>query len=160
VGNNEAAVDEAGAPLVWDQRGNGDPRFVAGVTDIGAFENQGVAWLVVDTEEDSVARACTRGHRSDCSLRGAMTIANAMGKEATIRFDPGVFAERGSITVGLPLPALTVAATLNGDDAGGVELRVDGDFDPFLCSAGGKLMVKGVVGPDGVPWAGCDGSGQ
>ncbi len=49
MGDNGAAVDEHGEPLRWDQRGNGDPRFVAGITDVGAFERQAFALLVVDT---------------------------------------------------------------------------------------------------------------
>ena len=38
----EYARSHEGRPLVWDQRGNGDPRFVGGITDIGAFERVGL----------------------------------------------------------------------------------------------------------------------
>ncbi|TVP86264.1 MAG: hypothetical protein EA347_09250, partial [Thioalkalivibrio sp.] len=41
MGSNAAALNARGETLRWDQRGNGDPRFASGFTDIGAFERQG-----------------------------------------------------------------------------------------------------------------------
>ncbi|MEH6466268.1 MAG: right-handed parallel beta-helix repeat-containing protein, partial [Porticoccus sp.] len=67
-GNNELAVNEHGEKLIWDQRGNGDPRYVLGFTDIGAFELQPILHpLIVDTLEDVDYRTCSVVS-NDCSL--------------------------------------------------------------------------------------------
>ncbi len=116
LGDNAAALDENGVTLRWDQRGNGDPRIVSGITDIGAFEHQGLPDLVVDTLEDSDLRGCTRAGRGDCSLRGAITLANALGKKQTITFDPVIISAQRTLVLERPLPAITTDLTLDGPE--------------------------------------------
>lgn len=140
-GANALALDVNGSPLQWDQRGNGDPRRVGGIADIGAFEVQAVPDLIVDTVEDVDLRGC-RATRPDCSLRGAITLANAMGKPATISFDPVTFARATSLEIAGPLPRIAVELTLDGTTVGSVrldvsELYVDAD-------AGGTLELHNV----------------
>jgi len=139
LGDNASAVDEHGEPLVWDQRGNGDPRFVGGITDIGAFEHQMLPRLTVDTAQDSGARACTRAGAADCSLRGAITLANAMGKPASIAFDANVFADAVPIMLTEPLPTVAVDLTIDGASAGGIRLQHAGAF-PALTYAPGVAV--------------------
>lgn len=158
LGNNAAAVNQDGEPLVWDQRGNGDPRFVAGITDIGAFEQQRNAWLVVDTADDTGARACTRHGVPDCSLRGAIMLANASGNKAHIRFDAGVFGEGASLYLHDPLPDIAVEVTLDGGEAAGISIESGGDFPVFTCSPGGVLKIIGIKGPGGAAIPGCEGN--
>ena len=150
LGDNAAAVDENGLPLVWDQRGNGDPRFVAGYTDIGAFEHQGFPHLTVDTIEDVVLRACTRAAAGDCPLRAAIELANAAGAPQTISFDPGVFAAPTFVTVGRPLPTITSDITLDATGSGGVTLAPGGDFHLFEEPPGEELHLIGVTLPEQV----------
>jgi predicted outer membrane repeat protein len=131
LGDNDSAVDENGEPLVWDQRGNGDPRFVGGFTDIGAFEHQKFPMLVVDTPEDSEIRACTQAGDADCSLRGAITLANAIGKPAHIRFDRSVFAEAEALRLSSPLPAIAVEATVDASSRSGIRIDTQSEFPVF-----------------------------
>jgi hypothetical protein len=149
-GENGEAVDHEGRPLVWDQRGNGDPRFVSGITDIGAFEHQRHAWFEVDTLEDSGARSCTRIRMADCSLRGAITLANADGKAVVIRFDEGVFGEdEALIALREPLPVIRVDMTIDGISAGGVGITAAGDAPLFRCLPGIRLETPGVNAASG-----------
>ena len=103
-GDNASALDEFGAPLVWDQRGNGDPRFVAGITDIGAFEVQAFPRLVVDTLEDGGPQGCS-GMRGDCPLRAAIRLAGLDGKDLPVTFDPAVFTDGAELMLIRPLEA-------------------------------------------------------
>lgn len=124
MGNNAAAVDEYGELLAWDQRGNGDPRFVAGFADIGAFEVQAFPVLRVNTAEDNEMRACTGGETADCSLRGAITLANAMGKPAMISFSPQTFAtSKTTIHLTHPLPEAEVELTFDARKTSGVTVQ-------------------------------------
>jgi predicted outer membrane repeat protein len=142
LGDNASAVDEDGEPLRWDQRGNGDPRFVAGITDIGAFEVQAFPKLVVDTVEDTDLRGC-RGGRPDCSLRGAIALANATPKADVIRFDTKVFSEPRTITPTQPLPEVTADLTLDARGTGGVTLR--GKFTVLRAAPDARLTLYEVV---------------
>nr|WP_294867517.1 right-handed parallel beta-helix repeat-containing protein [uncultured Pseudogulbenkiania sp.] len=138
MADNEAAQDEHGVPLDWDQRGNGDPRIVAGYADIGAFEVQAYPLLRVNSAADDGQRACS-GVPGDCTLRGAIELANAMGKAAVIRFDPAVFATPSSITLRRPLPEVTVDLTLDAPDNAAV--NVAGPFTIVRTRATGKLTL-------------------
>jgi hypothetical protein len=140
MGDNAAAVDERGEPLAWDQRGNGDPRFVAGVTDIGAFEVQAFPVLRVNMVEDSEMRSCTGTGVADCSLRGAITLANMMGKPAVISFDPKIFSTPRTITLTHPLPDVGVELILDAQKTGGVIVR----GEPFVLrtTSSGKLTLR------------------
>ena len=120
-----------GDRLIWDQRGSGDPRFVAGFTDLGAFEHQRHPYLVVDTLEDK--RLCERARRSgvaDCPLRGAIEIANTRPEPDVITFDPP-----GVRRIAHPAPDPTAAG---GErclslwmlrETGGVTITMGGHFD-------------------------------
>jgi hypothetical protein len=135
-------VDEYGKPLKWDQRGNGDPRFAAGITDIGAFEQQAVTLIRVDTVEDGDLRGCTRSG-GDCSLRGAITLANASPKPQVISFDRKVFADPRTLTPTYPLPEVTVDLTLDASGTGGLTLR--GAFAVLRASPHARLILREVA---------------
>lgn len=141
LGDNAAAVDEHGKPLVWDQRGNGDPRFVAGITDLGAFEVQAFPVLRVNTVDDTELRACT-GVGADCSLRGAITLANAMRKRAVITFDPKLFAVPRTLVLSRPLPEVTIDLTIDARGRG--EVTVRGEVVGLQSAPEGKLTLHGV----------------
>jgi predicted outer membrane repeat protein len=130
MGDNASAVDETGQPLRWDQRGNGDPRFVGGITDIGAFERQALPVLIVDTVADVELRVCTRG-AADCSLRGAITLANATEKADVITFDPKVFGVPRTIALTRPLPDLTTDMTIDAGNTAGVTIKGISQFKVF-----------------------------
>jgi CSLREA domain-containing protein len=147
LGDNAAAVDEHGTPLVWDQRGNGDPRFVAGLTDLGAFEVQAFPVLRVNTVEDTDRRACTGGGAADCSLRGAITLANAMRKRAVITFDPTLFAVPRTIVLTRPLPTVAIDLTLDARGRGAVTVR--GDFVGFQTTSDARLTLHGIQREEG-----------
>jgi hypothetical protein len=142
LGDNASALDEHGQPLRWDQRGGGDPRFVAGITDIGAFERQAFAVLVVDTLEDAALRACTRA-AGDCPLRGAIALANARGEPEVITFDSKLFAGPRTLTFERPLPEVRVDLTLDARGTGGVTLR--GRPLGLSTAPGARLSLHEVV---------------
>ncbi len=140
MGDNASALDEMNQPLRWDQRGSGDPRFVAGYTDIGAFEYQAFPELEVDVADDVELRSCTSVSRSDCSLRGALAVANAMGKAATIRFHRKVFSTPQTIRLTRELPEIKVKLVLDGRAAAGVTIA--GTFK--VSPVSGFLTLKKV----------------
>ncbi|MEQ6292126.1 choice-of-anchor Q domain-containing protein [Vogesella sp. GCM10023246] len=139
LGSNAAALDEQDQPLEWDQRGNGDPRIVAGIVDIGAFEVQAYPRLMVNTLADSPAAACS-GTRGDCSLRGALSLVEAMGKSATILFDPHIFGTPQQITLASPLPAPSVPLALDAANCAAITLR--GTGAPFARNT--QLQLRGI----------------
>ena len=154
LGDNSSAVDEHGRPLEWDQRGNGDPRVVAGFTDIGSFETQAWPSLIVNTFEDTELRACTRVGRSDCSLRGAIMLANATSRPDVITFDPGVFAEPRTITLSRPLPDLATDMTIDGSATAGVTVRAAGRFTVFNILPGANVKFLKIIWDQASPPAG------
>jgi CSLREA domain-containing protein len=142
-GDNASAVDEQGQRLPWDQRGNGDPRIVAGITDIGAFEVQAFPKLVVNTVDDTDRRGCSGPGASDCSLRGALTLANAADKPSVITFAPNVFAGPRTLVFARPLPEVTADVTLDLRGTAGVALP-----EGAVRTAGsGKLTILGATAP-------------
>jgi hypothetical protein len=143
LGDNASAVDQDGVRLKWDQRGNGDPRFVAGVTDIGAFEVQAYPDFVVDTHDDSELRACTPSGPPDCSLRGAITLANASDEPEVITFDPRLFKVPRTIVPGRPLPEIVSEVTL--DARGGAEVTLAGEFATLRAAAEGILVLHHIM---------------
>ena len=157
-GDNAAAVDHRGQPLIWDQRGNGDPRFVAGITDIGAFENQRNAWLVVDTAEDSEARGCTRALVGDCSLRGAIMLVNAAGERARIGFDSEVFDADARLDLRNPLPELAADILVDAGDGEAVVIEPVDNLPVFACRPDIEVETSGLRRPNGEVVAGCKGS--
>lgn len=142
MADNRAALDEHGQPLAWDQRGNGDPRVVAGFADVGAFEVQAFPTLTVNTPEDAALRGCSGTGGRDCSLRGAIELANAAGKPATIRFAPQAFARPAVLTLATPLPEATQDLTLDAGPAGGIVVR--GPAPVLRAARGRTLRLQGV----------------
>jgi hypothetical protein len=138
LGANAAAVDAAGNPLKWDQRGNGDPRFAGGYVDIGAFEHQSQlpSEFVVDTLVDTGLRGCTRTGIANCPLRAAVELSIAGRHMVPIHFDPGLFTESQSLQL-TTIPA-------GGDQR---QLVFDG------AGSGGITIIV----PQTVPWYGTNG---
>jgi len=144
LGDNASAVDASGERLVWDQRGPGDPRFVGGYTDIGAFEHQRLPVLRVDTVEDNGLRGCTASS-GDCPLRGAIELANAAPEPATITFDPRVFAEPRTLLLARPPPTVTQDLTLDAGGTGGVSVTWGRDASGLDTAPGVELRLLGVT---------------
>jgi hypothetical protein len=148
VGSNAAAVDEHDRPLQWDQRGNGDPRDAAGITDLGAFEVQSPTALLVDRADGVDRRACSRSPR-DCSLRGAFHLANAGRHEPAIRFATDAGLDGAVIRLPDPLPPVGVGLSIDGTDVPGLRLQLSD------CQALSRLTVRitltaiELLGPDG-----------
>ena len=138
LGDNNAAVDAAGNPLKWDQRGNGDPRFAGGYVDIGAFEHQSqlASEFIVDTLVDTGLRGCTKTGIANCPLRAAVELSIAGRHMVPIRFLPGIFTEPQV----LELTTIPVGSDLR-------ELVFDG-----VNSDGITIVV-----PQAVPWHGTNG---
>jgi len=145
LGDNAAALDEDGTRLHWDQRGNGDPRVVAGFSDIGAFETQAFPMLQVDTFEDREWRACTAAGVGDCSLRGAVMLANVSDRSRVITFDPRLFAEPRVIVLDRPLPGLAEDLSLDAGGTAGVTLRPAGLFPVFAIVPGAGVKFLKVI---------------
>lgn len=143
LGDNASALNEHGEPLRWDQRGNGDPRFVAGISDIGAFEVQASPVLMVDAVEDHELRACTKGAPGDCSLRGAITLANAIGKVQVIRFDPKIFSVPRTIRLTRPLPDVAIDLTIDATGTAGATVR--GKPIGLRTAPNARLTLHGVT---------------
>lgn len=137
-GDNASAVDADGAVLRWDQRGNGDPRNVAGIVDIGSFEVQAQTVLEVDTAEDLDLRGCTVA-RNDCSLRGAIALFNAGHDYKTIGFSAEGFSSRSHVQLLAPLPAVQRDLELQVPDGQALRIAAPG----LSLAPGAKLRVKG-----------------
>jgi predicted outer membrane repeat protein len=144
LGDNASAVDEHGQPLKWDQRGGGDPRYVAGFTDIGAFEQQAAPRLVVDTFEDNELRGCRPGGPADCSLRGAIKLAIASGKPQVITFDPRVFDVPRTIKLDQPLPDLEADITIDATGTAGLTVTSNGRFPVFKINPAASVQMIDV----------------
>lgn len=144
IGDNDSALDEHGQPLRWDQRGNGDPRYVNGFTDLGAFERQANPHLVVDTAEESILMGCTRAP-ADCPLRAAIAIANASPGYDTITFDGRVFTDEQILRLERPLPAIETDLVLDAGEVGRVGVVFEGG-EVFRVAEGVELQRIGVEG--------------
>ena len=141
-GNNQSARDAMGKPLVWDQRGNGDPRFAAGITDIGAFEIQARTVLEVDSLDGEDKRWCTQAV-DDCSLAGALHIAAASPRLSRISFLPEMF--NGPVTLELPkeLPEILHSVVLDASDVAEITISgTNGEWQKPLSD--GRLVLKNV----------------
>ena len=120
-GSNALAVDQDGSPLGFDQAGG--TRIVGGTVDMGAFERGNAPNFVVDNTTDFDLGDCAAAP-NDCSLRGAIHLANLLGGTHTISFDPSVFGTAQTITLYGDLPA--ISATLVIDGPGPSKVTVDG----------------------------------
>jgi fibronectin-binding autotransporter adhesin len=100
--------------LDYDQRGTGFNRVVpTDELDMGAIEQTATLSLQVDTTSDSNLSICTSA-ANDCSLRGAINLANIMVGADTISFDAAVFATPQTITVTGDLPSIDDSLTVLG----------------------------------------------
>lgn len=143
AGDNASAVDENGLPLRWDQRGSGDPRFVAGFTDIGAFETQAFPTLVVDTLNDDNHQACGGG-RGDCPLRAAIRLAEVNGKPDIITFDPRVFTEPTVLVLQRPLAVPSTEMVIDASHVPPITIRVNGNGRVFETPVPKTLKIRGL----------------
>jgi hypothetical protein len=148
LGDNALAVNRQGEQLTWDQRHNGDPRFAAGITDIGAFEYQRAADLTVDTTEDKVLMACTKPRRDDCPLRSALVLANAREEESTILFYERSLKPGDTIILARPLPAVMVPLIIDGSAVPDLKLAGPGKGPLLECGPGGSLTIKNLELPE------------
>jgi uncharacterized repeat protein (TIGR01451 family)/CSLREA domain-containing protein/uncharacterized repeat protein (TIGR02543 family) len=126
AGDNTLAVDESSAALNFDQRGTGYNRIVGGFVDMGAYEAQTYTYdFVVDTVSDADLEGCSTT-AIDCSLRGAINLANSLGGSHTITFDSSVFNSDKTITLtNGALPNITSDLTITGSST--VAISIDGN---------------------------------
>ncbi|MEO8391738.1 MAG: choice-of-anchor Q domain-containing protein, partial [Chloroflexota bacterium] len=116
------------------------------VMSIGILTAQadGNSALVVDRFDDSVTQTCTAA-ANDCSLRGAITKANAAAGADTITFDSTVFASMQTITLGNALPVITGDLTLTGPGASLVTISGATAYQAFSLSTAITLNISGVT---------------
>lgn len=114
---------------MWDQRGNGDPRFALGIADIGAFEVQPRVRFEVDTLSDDDIRGCTSA-RADCSLRGALQLLNHSDRHQRLGFDAEVFKDGGELRQKSALPAIIRDLTIDASAVGAVALTGKSKLEP------------------------------
>jgi hypothetical protein len=142
-GDNASAVDENNVPLHWDQRGNGDPRFVAGITDIGAFEVQANPKLIVDTLDDSGPQGCS-GMRGDCPLRAALRLAELNDKPDIITFDTQVFSKPQELVLEYPLDVPTTEILIDASNVAHVRVRLKDSGPVFESQTLETLETRGL----------------
>ncbi len=132
AGNPTLATDAAGNSLTTDQRG--DPRFIAGFVDIGAYEwmPQSGSPLVVTSLSNNLVHM---------SLFVAARYASAVGGAQTISFAPGL---SGTITLGgSELTAVTGNLTIQGNSQ--VTISGAGESRIFEVDTGGTLALAGLT---------------
>ena len=145
AGDNALAVDETSTALPYDQRGSGYPRIFGSLVDMGAYEAQSYTYnFVVDTISDDDIEGCSPSP-NDCTLRGAITLANTLGGSNTITFDSSVFATAQTITLGSALPNISNTLIINGPGAS--LLTVDGNSANrvFYANAGTDLTLDSLT---------------
>ena len=143
---NRGAIREAvgpeATPLRWDQRGDGDPRFVSGYPDLGAFEYQRLPDLTVDTLTDNGVRGCTTLGPTDCPLRAAIELANAEPRANAIRF-AGTLPSSIALPDHPPIPWIRRPLTFSAS-AGPVVVVGSGRW-PFRAVPPMTISLQGVV---------------
>lgn len=141
MGSNAAALNARGEPLRWDQRGNGDPRFASGFTDIGAFERQGhlPTEFLVDTVEDTGLRACSRTAEAACPLRAALELAAAARHPTPIRFHPSIFDQPRTIVLARIPPLKAQPIVIDAEGSAGVTVIVP---EPVEWSAVNGVQIE------------------
>lgn len=137
LGDSSAAVDHEGKTLIWDQRGNGDPRFTRGFVDIGAFEHQThlPSEHVVDTRSESILMGCTSVGPNDCPLSAAVALSLAGRHLVPVRFDQKSFSEHRVL---------------------GLQYIPQFADQPLIIDGAGTAGVTVIV-PEPVPWKGING---
>ncbi len=131
-------------PLPIDLAGNA--RVFAGEVDMGAYELVYTPDFVVDTTSDADLEGCT-ATPADCSLRGAINLANAIAGTDTITFDSNVFtsAATGTITLTGALPQITTDLNITG--LGADKVIVDGanSYQPFDIALGATVSINNIT---------------
>ena len=107
------AIDAGSSSQTYDQRGGPYSRNDGGGVDIGAYERQGLQW-VVDTTVDEDDGDSSAG---DLSLREAIRIVNNHAGDDTITFDPTVFGTPQTINISSQLPTISEGLTITGPGA-------------------------------------------
>lgn len=130
--------------LTTDQAG--ETRVSNSTVDMGAKEFL-INFAVVDRTDDSAVNNCTAAP-NDCSLRGAMTLANSRNGLDVITFDPTVFASATTITLGAALPNITTPMTIDGSGTGGVNISGVDSHRPFIIQ-GTMATIQNVTIRDG-----------
>lgn len=135
-------LTDAPFSLTSDQRGPGFPRRIGARLDMGAFESGTI--FTVTTTQDQDDGACTPSH---CSLREALTAANAAGP-CNISFASGV---SGIIQLGGALPTIGQNLSLGGPGANLLTVRRNsgGDYRIFTISngtaSGPSVTLRGLT---------------
>lgn len=133
-GTTTGAKDVNGNPLTADERGFGiDPACATGKVDAGAVQGN---YLIVTTTGDAGNGTCG----ATCTLRDAVTRANAMGR-GDVAFATGV---TGTITLASELP--TIAGTVDLVGPGANVLTVSGNnANPVFGVTNGTLDISGLA---------------
>src|SRR5262249_11912554 len=97
--------------------------------------------FLVDTTSDANLAICSP-QPNDCSLRGAITLANSLSGTHTITFSPTVFAP-GTITVTSPLPTVTGSINLIG--AGKVTISGASSYRMLVIHNGAVVNLSGLT---------------
>jgi len=140
-------------PPNYDQRGPDFDRVVNGRIDIGAFERQATdidPTLIVTKTADTNDGTCD----SDCSLREAITAANASAPDDAI-----YFAVTGTITLNAngALAALNSNMKILGPGANALTVQRDSAasaFRIFLVNSGKTVTLSGLTITDGTAGSG------
>lgn len=138
AGSNGSALDENGAPLTTDQRGQYSPRIVGGTVDIGAYEYGALpetSFTVTRTDDRNVA--CTPG---DCSLREAVGAANATPGAQIVDFAPSLLNQTITVTATIAVSTDVLILGFNPD-----LLTVDRDGSgPIFNVTGTSVVIAGL----------------
>ncbi|MFN8564803.1 MAG: choice-of-anchor Q domain-containing protein [Anaerolineae bacterium] len=116
--------------------------------DIEAFSFQNYpppfAGLLVDTTSDDDLEGCTV-LPGDCSLRGAITLANAQPDADTITFEPSVFGTSQTIYLNADLPQIIASVNIVG--VGANLLTIDGatSHRPFSIADGATASISDLT---------------
>lgn len=153
MGNPEAARDASGERLKWDQRGNGDPRFAGGYTDLGAFERQSQLpdEFVVDTLEDNGLRGCTRVGTANCPLRAAIELAAAARNPTPVRFKNDLFREATTLVLTEMPEGSDMPIVIDGEGAAPVNIVTPVDSVPWRAINGVTIETGGQIGETATP---------
>ncbi|TDG15242.1 hypothetical protein E2F43_03130 [Seongchinamella unica] len=141
-GDNSLAIDQYGSLLRWDQRGEGDPRFAAGLTDIGAFESQPVMRMEIDSLDPSDKRWCTK-YESDCTLSGALAIASRSKRFSRVTFSTSLFDVPRELDLVADIPRLEHKVVLDASGTAGISLKALNNTS--LCVDSEMLDLRNVT---------------
>ena len=144
AGADALAVDENSAPLPIDQRGY--TRIIGGAVDMGAVESGSSPNFIVDTTSDADLETCSTAP-GDCSLRGAIALANAASQPISISFDATEFASARTITLTASLPTITNASGVNVRGTGPSLLSIDGagSYRVFAVGGGADVALENLT---------------